>query len=148
MQEHINYRRGNCCKRSRDRLWTKSSGDKIDCCSINPRFRNSLDRNGCLKDKGAIQKYFMKHVKITVSGKVQGVFFRRYTRQQALKLRLRGYVKNLVNGDVEIVAQGGAPQVDRLIEWAKSGSPAAEVNDLKLEIMSDDDEFQDFAICY
>ena len=90
----------------------------------------------------------MKQVKLTVSGKVQGVFFRHYTRQQALKLRLRGYVKNLVNGDVEIVAQGDSPQVDRLIEWAKSGSPAAEVNNLKLEVMSNKDEFKDFVISY
>ena len=90
----------------------------------------------------------MKQVKLTVSGKVQGVFFRHYTRQQALKLGLRGYVKNLVNGDVEIVAQGNSPQVDRLIEWAKSGSPAAEVSNLKLEIMSNEDEFPDFAIRY
>ncbi len=90
----------------------------------------------------------MKQVKLTVSGKVQGVFFRHYTRQQALKLGLYGYVKNLVNGDVEIVAQGEAPQVERLIEWAKSGSPAAEVNNLKLEILSNEDEFQDFSIRY
>ena len=90
----------------------------------------------------------MKQVKLTVSGKVQGVFFRRYTCQQALKLGLSGYVKNLLNGDVEIVAQGDALQVDQLIEWAKSGSPAAEVKNLKLEIMSNQDEFQDFVIRY
>ena len=90
----------------------------------------------------------IKQVKITVSGKVQGVFFRHYTCQEATKLGLRGYVKNLTNGDVQIVTQGEASQVDKLIKWAKSGSPAAKVNDLKLEIMSDDDEFQDFAICY
>ena len=90
----------------------------------------------------------MKQVKLIVSGKVQGVFFRHYTRQQALKLGLRGYVRNLVNGDVEIIAQGDSPQVDRLIEWAKFGSPAAEVNNLKLEVMSNEDEFQDFAIRY
>ena len=75
-------------------------------------------------------------------------FFRHHTRQQALKLGLCGYVKNLVNGDVEIVAQGDDLQVDRLIEWSKSGSPAAEVNNLQLETMSDEDEFPDFAIRY
>ena len=90
----------------------------------------------------------MKQVKITVSGKVQGVFFRHYTCQQALKLGLRGYVKNLANSNVEIVAQGNALQVDQLIEWAKSGSPAAEVNNLKLEIMSHENEFPDFVIRY
>ena len=90
----------------------------------------------------------MKQVKLTVSGKVQGVFFRYHTRQQALKLGLRGYVRNLVNGDVEIIAQGDSPQVDRLIKWAKSGSPQSKVNNLKLEIMSNEDEFEDFAIRY
>ncbi|MEM7594779.1 MAG: acylphosphatase, partial [Cyanobacteria bacterium P01_A01_bin.83] len=86
--------------------------------------------------------------KLTVSGKVQGVGFRYHTRQQALKLGLRGYVKNLANSNVEIVVQGDAPQVEQLIEWAKSGSPAAEVKNLELETMSDQNEFTDFAIRY
>lgn len=90
----------------------------------------------------------MKQVKLTVSGKVQGVFFRHHTRQQAFKLGLRGYVKNLINGDVEIVAKGDDLQVDQLIEWAKTGSPGAEVNNLQLETMSHEDEFPDFAIRY
>ena len=90
----------------------------------------------------------MKQVKLTVSGKVQGVFFRHHTRQQALILGLCGYVKNLANGDVEIVAQGDELQVDRLIEWSKSGSPAAEVNHLQLETMPHEDEFPDFVIRY
>ncbi len=90
----------------------------------------------------------MKQVRLTVSGKVQGVFFRHHTRQQALKLGLCGYVKNLVNGDVEIVAQGDDLQVDRLIKWSELGSPAAEVKNLQLETMTPEAEFSDFTIRY
>lgn len=90
----------------------------------------------------------MKQVKIIVSGKVQGVFFRRYTCEEAIKLGLRGYVKNLVTKDVEIVAQGDDAQVDQLIEWAKIGSPASEVKHIQLEIMPHDDEFEGFVISY
>ena len=90
----------------------------------------------------------MKQIKIKVSGKVQGVFFRRYTCQEAVKLGLSGYVKNLVNGDVEIVAQGDDSQLDQLIEWAKIGSPSSVVKNLKVEIMSHYKKFPDFVIRY
>ena len=93
-------------------------------------------------------KYFHETGKNNSIGKGTRCFFRHYTCQQALKLRLRGYIKNLANSDVEIVAQGDAPQVDQLIEWPKSSSPAAEVNNIKLKIMSYEDEFPDFAILY
>jgi acylphosphatase len=90
----------------------------------------------------------MKQVKIIVSGKVQGVFFRRYTCEEATKLGLRGYVKNLINQDVEIVAQGDDTQIDQLIEWAKIGSPASEVKNIQLEVMPHYDQFADFVIRY
>ena len=90
----------------------------------------------------------IKQVKITVSGKVQGVFFRHYTSQEASKLGICGYVKNLSNGDVEIVTQGEASQVDKLIEWAKSGSPAAQVKNHQVEIMPHLDDFADFEVRY
>ncbi|RMF27840.1 MAG: acylphosphatase, partial [Cyanobacteria bacterium J083] len=67
----------------------------------------------------------MKRVKAIVSGKVQGVGFRMHTLKQAKKLNLKGYVRNLSNGNVEIVAEGEDEKVDSLINWAKSGSPLA-----------------------
>ena len=92
----------------------------------------------------------MKQVKIVVSGKVQGVCFRHYTREEAQKLNLIGYVKNLANGNVEIVAQGENSAVDRLITWAGVGSPSAQVKDVNWELVNNDDrqEFSNFSVRY
>ena len=90
-----------------------------------------------------------KKIRAIVSGKVQGVGFRIYTRTQARKLGVYGYVQNLRNGDVEIVAFGEAEKIDALMEWAKSGSPSAVVNNLEVEVITDDDEeFEGFEIRY
>ncbi|OCG39022.1 hypothetical protein A9G28_10390 [Gilliamella sp. Fer1-1] len=67
----------------------------------------------------------MKKVKINVNGRVQGVGFRFFTYQQAQKLNLVGYVQNLDNGDVEIIAQGDNLQISKLIKWIESGGPAS-----------------------
>ena len=91
----------------------------------------------------------MKKIRAIVSGKVQGVSFRIYTRAQARQLGVGGYVRNLSNGQVEIVAAGEAEQVDALIDWAKSGSPSAVVKNLAVEVIANDsEEFAGFEIRY
>ena len=90
----------------------------------------------------------MKIIKAIVSGKVQGVGFRMYTQQKAQQLGVRGYVRNCQNGDVEIIATGEVEAVDALIQWAESGSPSAVVNNLKVEVIIDVEEFKDFEIRY
>ncbi|MCX8586910.1 MULTISPECIES: acylphosphatase [unclassified Gilliamella] len=62
-------------------------------------------------------------IKIIVSGSVQGVGFRFFTYQQAVKIGLVGYVKNLENGAVEIIAQGNNQQISQLILWLEHGGP-------------------------
>jgi acylphosphatase len=62
-----------------------------------------------------------------VSGRVQGVFFRDSTRQQAVKLGLTGYANNMTDGSVEVVACGTRAALDRLGEWLESGPPMASV---------------------
>lgn len=71
-----------------------------------------------------------------------------YTRAQARQLGVRGYVRNLANGDVEIVATGETAKVDALLKWASSGSPEAVVNNLKVEVITDVEEFKSFEIRY
>lgn len=88
----------------------------------------------------------MKIIRAIVSGKVQGVGFRMYSQQKARQLGVRGYVRNLANGNVEIVAAGETKLVDALIEWAKSGSPSAVVNNLKVDMITDVEEFKGFEI--
>ena len=64
----------------------------------------------------------------TVSGKVQGVFFRATTAREAARLGLKGWARNLPGGDVEVLACGVADRLDRLGEWLAHGPPAARVD--------------------
>lgn len=70
---------------------------------------------------------------IFVSGKVQGVFYRKYTQLEASKLQLLGWVKNLDDGRVEIVAQGLLQNVKALEAWCHRGSPKAKVTSVQSE---------------
>jgi len=65
-----------------------------------------------------------------VSGRVQGVFYRDTTRQQAEKLQLVGYAKNLTDGRVEVVMCGSEKNVDKLSEWLWTGSEYSSVSDV------------------
>ena len=89
----------------------------------------------------------MKKIRAIVSGKVQGVGFRMSTLRKARQIGVTGYVLNLMNGDVEIVALGKAEKVDALLKWAELGPPSAIVNNLEIEVVANDgEEFEDFAI--
>ena len=62
-----------------------------------------------------------------VSGKVQGVFYRASTAEQARRLGVTGYAKNLPDGRVEVLACGEEARVKELIGWLWKGPPAAKV---------------------
>ena len=68
-----------------------------------------------------------------VAGKVQGVYFRAGTREQALALGLRGHARNLADGRVEVIAAGGADAIARLERWLWQGPPAARVASVQRE---------------
>jgi len=68
-----------------------------------------------------------RQVYLRVYGIVQGVFFRAYTQKEALALGLKGYVRNMPDGSVEIIAQGQEEKLKKLIEKVKVGPPAASV---------------------
>jgi acylphosphatase len=70
--------------------------------------------------------------RFVVSGKVQGVFFRASTRQQALQLGIRGYAKNLANGSVEVLAMGPVAAVGLLEQWLWQGPPTAKVSSVEV----------------
>lgn len=67
-------------------------------------------------------------VKITVTGRVQGVGFRYSTAKVAGSLGLAGFAKNLPDGTVYIEAEGSPDSVGIFVEWCKSGPPRAWVN--------------------
>ena len=72
-----------------------------------------------------------RHVR--ASGRVQGVFFRGWTAEQAQALGLAGWVRNLPDGSVEALVEGDEPAVARLVELMRAGPPAARVDALAVE---------------
>ena len=74
----------------------------------------------------------MKHFAIVVSGKVQGVFYRASTKEQAESLDIKGFVRNEPNGDVYIEAEGADDSIDKFIKWCHQGPSRAVVNSVKL----------------
>jgi acylphosphatase len=69
----------------------------------------------------------MAAARFLVSGRVQGVFYRASTREQALGLGLSGHARNLADGRVEVVAFGSGEALDALERWLRIGPPAARV---------------------
>lgn len=81
-----------------------------------------------------------------ISGRVQGVSFRYYTYHEALKLGLDGWVRNLWDGRVEAVFQGTKPEVERILEWCKSGPPSARVDVVEVDWSDSPDELDGFKV--
>lgn len=81
-----------------------------------------------------IQNYTpaMKCAHLVVSGKVQGVFFRANVRNKANELSLKGYAKNLENGDVEVVAEGDESKIKELIDYIKSGPGISNISGVQI----------------
>lgn len=77
-----------------------------------------------------------------VSGRVQGVFYRASTRQQALVLGCSGYAHNLPDGRVEVVACGEEQAVQALVAWLSQGPPAARVDHVEVQDLSESEVTQ------
>lgn len=71
-----------------------------------------------------------------VSGKVQGVWFRASTQEQAKRLGLTGWACNLADGRVEVLASGEQEKLAELYEWLKRGPELAEVTNITYEEIS------------
>lgn len=65
-----------------------------------------------------------------VTGRVQGVYYRASTRQQAVRLGIVGHAKNLPDGRVEVLALGAPAALEILEQWLWQGPPAAEVSEV------------------
>ena len=79
-------------------------------------------------------------LKALVTGKVQGVWYRKATQQQARKAGVTGHARNLADGRVEVLLCGEAGNVDAVAQWLWEGPPNAQVTDVVVE----DVEWQDF----
>jgi acylphosphatase len=69
---------------------------------------------------------------VHVSGRVQGVYFRASTREQAAERGVDGWVRNLADGRVEAVFEGPPAAVDAMVEWCHEGSPRARVDGVEV----------------
>lgn len=87
----------------------------------------------------------MISVSIQVSGKVQDVWYRKYTCDKARELGLKGEVQNLDNGYVLIHASGSQAQINQLSEWCWKGSPLSDVTGVYVAPM-ENTTFPDFRI--
>lgn len=83
---------------------------------------------------------------ITVKGRVQGVGYRANAARQANALGLRGWIRNLPNGDVEALAEGPEETVDRFIQWCHRGPTAAHVTRVNVEQSEATGEYRGFTV--
>ena len=75
----------------------------------------------------------MKTIDITVSGRVQAVGFRAFTRRNAIMLGVRGFVENLDDGRVHAILEGDDHQVEKLIELVRQGPRMSKVRDIRVK---------------
>ena len=91
----------------------------------------------------------MAHLSATVYGRVQGVFFRYFVRNEARKLGLKGYVRNLARGDaVEVQAEGEKWQLNKLLGQLNVGPPGARVEKVEVKWVDYLGRFDDFSVRY
>jgi acylphosphatase len=81
-----------------------------------------------------------------ISGRVQGVSYRYSAQQQAHKLGVTGWVRNLADGRVELLIQGETEQMENMLNWANQGPRFAEVTSIEVTEQSADLIFTDFEI--
>jgi acylphosphatase len=74
-------------------------------------------------------------IRATISGKVQGVWFRAFTREQALKLGITGWANNLADGRVEVMLCGDESKLQALIKMLDEGPPLAKVSGIQQHIL-------------
>ena len=81
-----------------------------------------------------------KAVRMYVSGAVQGIFFRQFVKDNAERYNLRGFVRNLEDGRVEIFIEGDIENVDKMIELVQKGPKHSQIKKVDIK----EEKFQDF----
>jgi acylphosphatase len=88
----------------------------------------------------------MKQIEAKVHGRVQGVFFRDYTRREAQRLGLTGWVKNDWGGTVSTTAVGEEAALQQFVEFLHRGSPQANVTQVDVDWSESDESFDGFSV--
>jgi len=87
-----------------------------------------------------------KSAKFLVQGTVQGIFFRQFCKDKAESLSLKGYVRNLATGEIEILVEGEKEKIEEMYKILKQGPPHAQIRDIKVEEKKWSGEFKEFTI--
>ncbi|MBL7048102.1 MAG: acylphosphatase [Nitrospira sp.] len=90
----------------------------------------------------------IKQLHLYISGRVQGVFYRASTRDMAVRLGLKGWVRNLPDGYVEAVFEGTEDELQEAIQWCQKGPPGAHVLDIKEKWSDTCEGYKSFDIKY
>ena len=85
---------------------------------------------------------------LIIQGRVQGVWFRDSTRREANRLGVFGWVRNRVDGTVEIIAEGREDKIQELISWCHKGPPSANVASVHMKEETWVGEFSSFDISF
>jgi acylphosphatase len=89
----------------------------------------------------------IRTVNILISGRVQGVYFRRFTKNKADALGVKGTVRNREDGRVEIIAQAENDTLEAFVKWCHKGPVTARVDHVELlEMQEHDDDYSSFKI--
>lgn len=87
-----------------------------------------------------------RKVKILVSGRVQGVYFRLFTQNKAKHLAINGSAKNLPDGRVEIIAEAEKMAIENFIKWCRKGPITARVDQIEITELQYDGSLNSFEI--
>jgi len=88
----------------------------------------------------------IRKVKILVSGRVQGVYFRLFTQNKAKHFAIKGSAKNLPDGRVEIIAEAGSIAIEKFIKWCHKGPVTARVDHVEVTELQPDEALTSFEI--
>ena len=91
----------------------------------------------------------MESYRFLITGTVQHVYYRKFVSQALMRQQVQGYVRNLPDGQVEVIARLWEEDVDAVLATLNQGSPASEVEGISTEVLEDDDIVYDgFEIRY
>lgn len=82
----------------------------------------------------------METVHLVITGKVQGVFYRASAKKKAEELNIRGWIKNTSEGNVEALVTGNQVEIEKFIQWCRSGPDRAVVEEVRIH----EHEFREF----
>ena len=101
-------------------------------------------------DRGRNRSNHNKQIRahLVISGKVQGVYFRHNTQLVASRHNVMGWVRNLEDGRLEVVLEGGEVEVRDVIEWCRIGPSGAKVEDISMQYEDYMGEFKDFKVVF